>query len=77
MTDRLLTERDVLIKTGWPSRRTIDRMMKREGFPHPSRRFAYLGDQWSEVAIDEWMTGGNKRSSTTMAERFRASVNQA
>ena len=44
--ERLLCERDVLVKLGWPSRDYINRRMRSDGFPRPNRRLHGIGDQW-------------------------------
>lgn len=70
MSERLLCERDVLVKTNWPSRSFIDRRMKSDGFPKPARRLPGIGDQWSEADVDTWITGKPKMTGNRLMERF-------
>ena len=52
---RLLCERDVLVLTGWPSRRFLDARMRKDRFPRPVASYRGVGDQWREVDIHAWM----------------------
>ena len=52
---RLLTERSVMAKLDWPSRRYIDLRIKADGFPGPHCRLPGLGDQWLESEVDAWI----------------------
>ena len=55
MAERLLCEREVLVKLDWPSRHFLERRIKGDGFPGPARRFPGLGDQWRESDVESWL----------------------
>ena len=52
---RLLCERDVLVMTGWPSRRFLDARMRKDRFPKPVTSYRGVGDQWREADIAAWL----------------------
>ena len=62
MADRLLCERDVLVMTGWPSRKCLDGRIKSDGFPRPNRKLRAIGDHWLESAVQKWIVGSHGRT---------------
>jgi predicted DNA-binding transcriptional regulator AlpA len=73
MAERLLTEREVLNATGWPSRQYLDSRIKSDAFPRPSHRLYGIGDQWREADVDAWISGQGTAAplrARTLEERF-------
>lgn len=58
MSERMLSESDVLVRMGWPSHKTIKAMIRSSKFPRPAVCYRnILGDQWRESDIDAWISG--------------------
>ena len=74
MTAALLTERDVLVLTSWPSVSIIDREMRSGGFPRPARLTRGIGRQWSAQQVLDWMgvdhQTGRPTGEATLLGRF-------
>ncbi len=52
---RLLCEREVLERTGFPSRHYLNARIRSDRFPRPFHRLRGIGDQWREHDVMEWM----------------------
>lgn len=57
MSDKLLCEREVLVRMGWPSRHFLNARMRTDRFSQPCRSYRGIGDQWSDDQITNWLHG--------------------